>query len=139
MSVVRHVELHLPERMRRAAEVAKRAPASQKTLDQVAELNKLARAVFTRGYNDNNLSAAVSALAELRKIIEFEGRILGTVKEPGAQIKIDVTVDRDALVRMAGAFLAVQKREAGTLPAAPAPVDVEVVSSSVDEEDEAGS
>ena len=129
MSVVRHAQLHLPDRMRRAAEVAKKAPASQKTLEQVVELNKLARGIFTRAYNDNNPSAAVAALRELRKIIEFEGRLLGVVKEPGATINIDFTVDRDALARMAGAFLAVQQREAAALPAATT-VDVEVIGSS---------
>ena len=118
MSVLRHLQTHLPERVQRAAEAAKTAPASQKTLQQVAELNKLARAIFTRGYNDNNLTAAVSALRELRKIIELEGRVLGSVKEPGTQVNIDFNVDRETLARMAGAFLAVQEREA-LLPMAP--------------------
>jgi hypothetical protein len=127
MSVVRHAQLHLPDRLRRAAEVAKRAPASQKTLEQVAELNKLARALFGKAYNESNLTAAVSALGELRKVIELEGRLLGTVKSEGAQINIDVTVDREALVRMAGAFLSIQGREAAGLPA----VEAEVLSSSV--------
>ena len=137
MSVVRHAQLHLPDRMRRAAEVAKKAPASQKTLEQVAELNKLARGIFTRAYNDNNPSAAVAALRELRKLIEFEGRLLGVVKGPGATINIDFMVDRDALTRMAGAFLAVQQREARALPTANA-VDVEVISSPVTENDGEG-
>jgi hypothetical protein len=137
MSVVRHAQLHLPDRMRRAAEVAKKAPASQKTLEQVAELNKLARAVFTKGYNTENLSAAVAALGELRKIIEFEGRLLGTVREPGATINIDFSMDPDVLERMAGAFLAARRREAGALPAATT-VDVEVVSPPVSENDGEG-
>jgi hypothetical protein len=132
MSVLRHLQLHLPERVQRAAEAAKTAPASQKTLQQVAELNKLARAIFTRGYNDNNLTAAVSALRELRKIIEFEGRILGTVKEPGTQINIDVNVDPETLARMAGAFLAVRQREALTAPLSDAPVETTLVASPSD-------
>jgi hypothetical protein len=135
MSVLRHQQLHLPERVQRAAEAAKSAPASQKTLQQVAELNKLARAIFTRGYNDNNLGAAVAALRELRKIIEFEGRLLGTVPEPGARINIDFTVDREALVRMAGAFLAVQAREA--LPGGGSTIDAEILGLSA-HDDEAG-
>lgn len=134
MSVVRHARLHLPDRVRRAAEVAKKAPASQKTLDQVTELNKLARGLFTRAYNESNLSAAVSALAELRKTIEFEGRLLGTVREPGARINIDVSVDREALARMAGAFLAVQHAKPVALPAASASIDAEVLSSPVEGE-----
>ena len=108
MSILRHEQLHLPERVQRAAEAAKSAPVSQRTLEQVAELNKLARAIFTRGYNDANLTAAVSALRELRKIVEFEGRLLGTVKEAGAQINIDISLDREALARMAGAYLAIK-------------------------------
>ncbi len=134
MSLLRHVQLHLPDRMRRAAEVAKQAPAAQKTLGQVAELNKLARGILSKAYSDNNHSAAVAALRELRKIIEFEGRLLGTVKVPGATVNIDFTVDRDALARMAGAFLAVQQREAAALPAATT-VDVEVIGSSPESDD----
>lgn len=132
MSVLRHFQQHLPDRMRRAAEVAKQAPASRKTLEQVVELNKLARAVFSRGYNENNLTAAIGALGELRKIIEFEGRLLGTVKDAGARIAIDVTVDRQALARMADAFLAIQRREGGALPSAGTVVDTEVIDHSSD-------
>jgi hypothetical protein len=138
MAVVRHAQLHLPERLRKAAEVAKRAPAAEKTLEQLSELNKLARAVFSRGYNSNNLSAAVSALSELRRVVELEGRLLGTVKEPGARISFDFQLDKEALARMAGAFLAVQKREAEVLPPAPTTVDVEAVRSEVEEDDGAG-
>jgi hypothetical protein len=134
MSVVRHARLHLPDRVRRAAEVAKRAPASQRTLEQVTELNKLARGLFTRAYNESNLSAAVSALAELRKTIEFEGRLLGTVRDPGARINIDVSVDREALARMAGAFLAVQQGEPVVLPVSAASIDAEVVSPPTEED-----
>lgn len=134
MSLQRHAQLHLPERMQRAAETAKKAPAAQETLQKLADLNTLARGVFTRGYNTDNLSAAVSALRELRKIVELEGRLLGVVKEPGARINIDFTVDRDALARMAGAFLAAQQREGGALPLAT--VDAEVVSSSAEEDDD---
>ena len=134
MSVVRHAQLHLPDRVRRAAEVAKKAPASQKTLEQVTELNKLARGLFTRAYNESNLSAAVSALAELRKTIEFEGRLLGTVREPGARINIDVSVDREALARMAGAFLAVQQGGPAALPASAASIETEVLTSLAEED-----
>jgi hypothetical protein len=122
--------------MRRAAAVAKTAPASQKTLDQVAELNKLARAVFTRGYNDSDLSACVGVLRELRHLVELEGRILGTVEGSGARINIELPIDKDALARMAGAFLAVQRRETGALPPATRPLDVQVVRSDADDVEE---
>jgi len=81
MSLQRHAQLHLPERLKRAAEAAKKAPAAQKTLEQVAELNKLARAVFTRGYNENNLPAANGALAEARKLLELQSRLLGQLND----------------------------------------------------------
>jgi hypothetical protein len=135
MSILRHFELHLPDRMRRAAEVAKKAPASNRTLEELGELKKLARGVFARGYNDNNLAAAVSALRESRKIIELEGRLLGTIQEPGAQVNIDLAVDRDTLARMAGAFLTVQNRlSAPPLPIASA-AGVEVLSPSAGTEE----
>jgi len=81
MSLQRHAQLHLPERLKRAAEAAKRAPAAQETLQKLADLNTLAKGVFTKGYNTENLTAAVSALRELRKIIEFEGRLLGQLND----------------------------------------------------------
>lgn len=129
MSIGRHAKTHLPDRIQRAAEAAKRAPASQKTLDQVADLNRLARGILTRGYNDNNLTAAVAALRELRKIVELEGRLLGTVKEPGSQVHIDFNLDRETLGRMAGAFVAFQQREPTPLAPASQTVDAELVAS----------
>jgi hypothetical protein len=95
----------MPDRLRRAAEAAKHAPASEKTLEQITELNKLARAVFTRSYNDNKPGVAVSALRELRKIVELEGHLLGRRKGGSTTNVVNVTLTRDQAAGMAEILL----------------------------------
>lgn len=105
MSLQRHAQLHLPERLKRAAEAAKKAPAAQETLLQVAELNKLARAVFTRGYNENNLAAANGALAEARKLLELQSRLLGQLNDGSTTNVLAVTLSPGQAAGMAEILL----------------------------------
>ncbi|HXN77538.1 MAG TPA: hypothetical protein VN965_02055 [Candidatus Dormibacteraeota bacterium] len=105
MSLQRHAQLHLPERLKRAAEAAKKAPASQETLQKLADLNTLARGVFTKGYNTENLTAAISALRELRKIVELEGRLLGQLNDGSTTNVLAVTLSPGQAAGMAEILL----------------------------------
>ncbi len=105
MSLQRHAQLHLPERLKRAAEAAKRAPAAQETLQKLADLNTLAKGVFTKGYNTENLTAAVSALRELRKIVELEGRLLGQLNDGSTTNVLAVTLSPEHAAGMAEILL----------------------------------
>lgn len=105
MSLVRHVQLHLPNRMRRAAEVAKESPASPKTLEQVDEHQKISRAVFSRAYHENNFSAQIGALAEWRKGIELKARLRGQLNEGSTTNVLNVSLSPDQAAGMAEILL----------------------------------
>lgn len=121
MSVLRHVQSHLGERLRRTAETRKAGSAAPDLLDQLDECIKFAKHAIAMANTDRSWTALNGAIGELRKTIEVIGKFRGILSD-GTTV-VNVNVPADALVRMAETFLAQQRLDVPRLE----PVDVEVL------------
>jgi hypothetical protein len=124
MSLVRHAQLHLPDRTRRAAEAQKAGAAAPDLLQQLQECVKFAKHAIAMANTDRSWAALNGAIAELRKTIVVIGKFRGQLND-GATV-VNFNLSSDELARLAEGFLLTQR----PLPTLPASVETEVVSSS---------
>ena len=132
-----HKQKHLRARLKRAAEerleaggasiLDRLAAENVKAEESLTKLKEFVTGAFARAHNQGEMSAAVSALGELRRLtmgwlkerreqLRFEAELLGQLRDGGTTVNVtNVAIDEATAERMARVYL--EAREV------PAPLD----------------